>query len=897
MSAQAKKDLENFLRDHYVLAKSGSPCTHTRIPEKEGRGGSYVIPLDRMPDFQDAYYRAVFKYNHDMRLNEVLRGYGNMRVDLDLKYTDRTIIRHMHTLEQVRMFGEEWLRSANDLVVLPAQVRAYVLMKDKPVERDDGRVGDGLKFLVPGVGLHNMVLDHIRKCMLPSMPGIFGDLPLENTPETWEEVYDKGNSGWTVYGSKKPGNLPYRVTHEVIFDRETNSIVDLNEVNHIEFESIPENVAKMTAICQENDILPFTEMGNAVLGHKFQKATAPDAGRRAPGTVRPKHWEVDTEEIFAHVDNIANNNISWDDWYKMGQTLFNLGSHDPDSFYNAWVQWSAKSKKHDLSACEKTWRGLSYRQEGPRTGIRTILLMSQASNPDRFKAIQDDSIFRLIITAVSTTTDYDIARIMYRMYSDRFRCAGFTGRGSLWYEFKGHTWEVSDEIVVRQLMSTEVFNLFNGKTKYFWDQLEDADAEIDFDDSASTKTKGKREKSPEQKKAERMCKNLLKILGKLKTSGAKSSILRECCELFYEAGFMEKLDKNPMLLGCLNGVFDMSTLKFRDGVPEDHISKNTGVSYDPNKHWSEVKRAAEVMQFMKDILPDEEVREYNMDFITNSLCGTYETQAIHIGTGAGKNGKSMEILLIQASFGSYYCVLPISLLTRKRGNAGSATPELMDLKGARFATLQEPDEGEPLNTGMMKELTGEYIKARPLYGPCQEFKIQAKVLLLCNDKPPVNGKDDGTWRRLRVIFYPIKFVGPEEELGPNRLPCDPLLSRKIPQWGEAFLAMLIQRFIANGGVKELVAPPKVLQYSEEYRQQNDGMAKFGAENIEAVPSNDATPVTVTALKAAFTAWKDMNRPFYNGLKPDDLMAYIEKRFGKRPSHGWKNFRFRTDDCD
>lgn len=884
--------LDKFLKSVRRSKEDATPCTHTSIPievnGKESGGGSYIIPTEAMSEFWDLYYQDVFVNNGERRLNEVLRKHGNARFDIDLKYKDLAVQRHMHSIEQVRKFVERWMQEINALVVLPCRVRVLISMKDRPVRRKDKDImADGVHGIAD-VGILNAVLDHVRKIVLEDMPEIFGNLQLA---EPWEEVYDKSNTGWCVYGSKKPNNLPYRVRHEFVFDSTMDCIVEEQALDYVDFESKLENIKRMSAICDESTLCQFTELGYKVLGRSVHQSNVPEGIRR---TARPRNWELDPEEIFAHVENIDNKDCSYDTWYRLGQTLFNLGSHDPDSFFTAWVNWSAKSSKHDADACEKTWCGMNIRQDGPRTGMRTILNMSQASNAARFKQIQDDSIFRLVRVAVETTTDYDIARIMYRMYSDRFRCAGGNSRASIWYEFTGHTWEESDEYRVRKHMSTDVFELIHSKSNFFWDQVPSDD---DWDDDVSTARKDKdKHKSPEQKKAEGQLRNLAKVLAKLKTSGAKNSILRECCELFYESGFMDKLDKNPDLLGCANGVLDLKTMTFRPGVPEDYVGKSTGLIYDPSKPWTELPHADDVAKFLKDILPDEEVRTYAIKWLCNSLCGSYEEQKIHICTGRGKNGKSKLFTLLQHALGQYYVKLPITLFTRKRGGVGAANPELMTLKGARFGMAEEADEGDSLNMGQLKEITGEMIAARQLYGVIQHFKMQAKIALQCNDKPKVNDNSDGAWRRLVVILFPNKFVSGDGPLGPNELPADPSIERKIPKWGAAMLAMLIQTLVNNGGLFDISSPPvKVMEYSEEYRQQNDSMAKFIADCLVDNLTEDGPAITLSALRSTFNAWKDLNKPTYNLLTFEHVQKRVEEVYGKKPAKGWKTFSIRSMD--
>ena len=57
--------------------------------------------------------------------------------------------------------------------------------------------------------------------------------------------------------------------------------------------------------------------------------------------------------------------------------------------------------------------------------------------------------------------------------------------------------------------------------------------------------------------------------------------MRECCELFYERNFLDKLDKNPYLMCFNNGIIDFKEKEFRKGLPEDYLSICTNTDYIP----------------------------------------------------------------------------------------------------------------------------------------------------------------------------------------------------------------------------------------------------------------------------------------------------------------------------
>jgi hypothetical protein len=77
-------------------------------------------------------------------------------------------------------------------------------------------------------------------------------------------------------------------------------------------------------------------------------------------------------------------------------------------------------------------------------------------------------------------------------------------------------------------------------------------------------------------------KNIINILNKLKYISFKEKIINELIMLYklkYNNNFSDKLDKNIHLLGFNNGVYDLKKFVFRDGIPNDFISKSVGYDY------------------------------------------------------------------------------------------------------------------------------------------------------------------------------------------------------------------------------------------------------------------------------------------------------------------------------
>jgi P4 family phage/plasmid primase-like protien len=198
------------------------------------------------------------------------------------------------------------------------------------------------------------------------------------------------------------------------------------------------------------------------------------------------------------------------------------------------------------------------------------------------------------------------------------------------------------------------------------------------------------------------------------------------------------------------------------------------------------------------------------------------------------NGKSTTLDLIQYTFGQYFGVLPTTVLTRKRGNASGATPELADKNGKRVLVIQEPEHDDQVYVGLMKNLTGnDWIEARALYGNPFRYKPQFKLILICNKLPNIPANDGGTWRRIRVTPWESQFVDHEPDINKKEFKKDPGLIEKLENWKQAFAWILLNIYYpkyiqCNYKINE---PAKVTQYTDNYQKTSDTYLEFIQSHI------------------------------------------------------------------
>ena len=322
---------------------------------------------------------------------------------------------------------------------------------------------------------------------------------------------------------------------------------------------------------------------------------------------------------------------------------------------------------------------------------------------------------------------------------------------------------------------------------------------------------------------------------------------------------MEEFDTDNNLIGFENGIYDLKNNLFREGRPEDYITLTTKITLPingppkPSEDSEKYRRRSipdssisldqlnprvqemenyqalmdDMRAFLSQIIPDSEIRDYALRFVSTCLSGENREESFNIWTGSGGNGKSKFVELIQLALGEYACNLPVSLLTQKRKASGAASPEMARTRGKRFVFMQEPDVNEVLNVGEMKEITGnDRIQARGLYKEPFEFVPQFKLLLMCNQLPKIPSNDDGTWRRLKATPFVSRFVKEDKvDIKLNYHPIDTQLKKKLPFWIIPFMMVLFEewRVYDKHGIS---VPRAVTSKTSDYRNSNDLVGKW-----------------------------------------------------------------------
>jgi P4 family phage/plasmid primase-like protien len=383
----------------------------------------------------------------------------------------------------------------------------------------------------------------------------------------------------------------------------------------------------------------------------------------------------------------------------------------------------------------------------------------------------------------------------------------------------------------------------------------------------------------------------------LKKTTWKNNIMREAKELFYDRDFVNKLDQNPYLLCFNNYVVDFKEKTWRNGQPDDYISKCTNIDFIPYNEIKGSDTESNINKFIDQLFPDENLKKYMWQHLASTLIGNNDNQTFNMYTGSGRNGKSKLVDLMSKTLGDYKATVPITLLTQKRNQIGSTSSEIVQLMGVRYAVMQEPSKGEKINEGIMKEITGgDPIQGRALFKESVTFIPQFKLVVCTNTLLDIKSNDDGTWRRIRVCDFMSKFLEnpyedeqkfPKEDY-PYQYEMDKHIDEKFATWAPVLASMLVNiTFEKLGSVTDCEL---VLASSEQYREGQDYLAEFCKDKIKKVPGSK---LKKTELVEEFRQWYTTN--YGKGVpKARELYDHMDKKYGKFKSH-WSNVAINYDE--
>jgi putative DNA primase/helicase len=428
-------------------------------------------------------------------------------------------------------------------------------------------------------------------------------------------------------------------------------------------------------------------------------------------------------------------------------------------------------------------------------------------------------------------SDLDVARLFVREnHTNILHCAGW----GQWLMWDSRRWrEDGNQWIVRKasLFALGHEELLTVQRRQLFDEREALDAE---DDRAAIR------------RLDAQLKQLAARIRAMKSLEKMKKMLTLASSFPSIAIHFDELDTDGWLLNLENGTYDLRAGVLHEHRREDKITKLANVSYDPlarNLAWE---------RFVRQILPNEDVRRFVQRWLGYSMTGDIGEQAIVFFYGSGGNGKGVLINTAMKILGDYWDAVEYAIFTST--DTHEALLHKADMQGKRgvFASEQQKEDSV-LTTGTIKNLTGgDPIRARRHREAPYTFQSTFKITMITNHTPVITDMTNSIWRRIHVVPFDVTIEGDAiiKNFETTLLEDRP----GILNW----LLEGLQDYLRVG----LAPPREVMMATEELRQEMDLIQSFIGDVLDVDPDMAGKPGWETPTKEIYwwyETWCNDNR--------------------------------------
>lgn len=345
----------------------------------------------------------------------------------------------------------------------------------------------------------------------------------------------------------------------------------------------------------------------------------------------------------------------------------------------------------------------------------------------------------------------------------------------------------------------------------------------------------------------------------------------------------DEIDKHPWKLACANGVLNLRTGEMEPGRREDYLFRASPVQWagidTPAPVWE--KTLGEIFEDNKSLI----------DFVQRifglALAGESMRSMLVVLAGIGRNGKSTIIETTAEILGDLAGSIRSEMLLDQRRTMSSSgpTPDIMALKGIRYAFASETDDGCRISTSRVKWLTGnDTLTGR---NPHDKYEINFKpthtLFLSTNHIPHAPADDFAFWERVLILPFKVSFVDRMPQ-GEWERRSDPTLKKRLRAESAGILAWLVKGCLL--AQREGIDPPAIVTEAvKDKRRNEDWLADFIEECCYI---DEAAWCGATQIYQVFERWwwKNVSK---NAPRQKSFGGLMSKRFRREKDGVYKYF--------
>jgi len=698
----------------------------------------------------------------------------------------------------------------------------------------------------------NRLIDNLRRV------DILHHLPMPKNTSLESIIYTSPPMGdWTLYGSVSAG-IKTRFQFEYLFDE-----IPIEDIqNNVEMEFPIEEYSMMLEECElfnptthrdcaRYGFRPLDTYNNASfwlpmilsigfceIRTKVRRLDSPTNNvviqRISSSPIKQPTTDTDVCIAQSIIGMIKRRTI--DDWTCIGKALYacfeapifkgktGLKKNDKVSLEHlAKDCWLSQLRKHGYNSDECSYQWDGFNQSNTFT-LKSIAWMAKCDSPDEFSIWNSQWLSADIKRAVESAKKNDhmtVSNAFFRCFWLTYSYVEGIGKGAnRWYNYRQHHWNLISETEMKEPVMR-----FREHVEHHMQHLSHI-----------------MHQSNDQNEKD-LINNTIKLAtdlyDKLGVIAWIKNIIEASKTYFIVPDFDKLANENKCLTGVRNGIIEVNDkiALFRPGRPEDYITKFTNVRY--NEAFDDVHPdIVRYMEYIHQVFPDPELANLQLRFFSSLLLGV-PSKHLYIWTGVGDNGKSTIVAMLNGTLGDDYVAnISPTFITMKRGNSSSASPELAALRHCRLVVIQEPDEGEQLKTGKIKEATGgDKIRARALFENGGPINPTYQIVLQCNTIPEAK-KEQAVTNRIMIVPFLATWknqhempLDPEESRAKHIFRKDSSFMSNVHKFGAACLYMMVKYYpiFRNNPISEV--PKIVVDHTTSYWNKVDVFSRYLTDRV------------------------------------------------------------------
>lgn len=332
-----------------------------------------------------------------------------------------------------------------------------------------------------------------------------------------------------------------------------------------------------------------------------------------------------------------------------------------------------------------------------------------------------------------------------------------------------------------------------------------------------------------------------------------------------------------------NGYIDMSDFSFHNLDPYIYNRYVLQFNYSQNN-----KEPKLFLRFLKQILPNDDEREFLLNWLSYLLIdGNYRQKALFL-YGGGSNGKGVLSRLIYELVGSSNCT---SLTTSQL--IADKNYYLSQLHNTLLNISPDSSDKDKIDIGTFKTLTGnDRIQVRDIFQSPFDMIFTGKLIFNINKVPYFSDKDYAIMRRVEILNFPVTIKEKDQ--------ITKLEEIVLKEEGDSIFNFLLKRLeelkVNNFNFE---APESVKDFTNSIMEQQDSLSTFMIDYINDDTNREDPVLWQVTLSSFYRKYKEyMTDAGFNVLNrtnfKDNVINWARRKkdMDIRYEHNGKNYIFR-----